>query len=241
MSKHIEVAVSPFYNGRGWTDHGTGINFEKTTLLKGHRIDLKENTNLKGIRNSIRLNHLLLLEGELPEMGEVRPEDANPAELTHKEYTTLLEGLRADGDSSELVSELESTKTELQNTKDELATANGEVSRLESELGTTKTNLDNASGRVTQLESELQTTADDLVAANGQNAELQATINSLQDELAALREGSDEGIESQSLGYTKEELEGKTVAELQQLAEDENIELTATLKAEIIQEILDAQ
>ena len=193
MSKHIEVAVSPFYNGRGWTDHGTGINFEKTTLLKGHRIDLKEDTNLRGIRNSIRLNHLLLLEGELPEMGEVRPEDANPAELTHKEYTTLLEELKSGGgDNSEL-------ESELQNTKAELATA------------------------------------------NEQNAQLQASIDSLETQLADLQEGSDEGIEAQSLGYTKEELESKTVAELQQLAKDENIELTATKKADIIQEILNAQ
>ena len=193
MSKHIEVAVSPFYNGRGWTDHGTGINFEKTSLLRGHRIDLKEDTNLRGIRNSIRLNHLLLLEGELPEMGEVRPEDANPAELTHKEYTTLLEELKSgDGDNSEIESELQSTKAQL-------------------------------------------------ATANEQNAQLQATIDSLEAQLADLQEGSDEGIEVQSLGYTKEELESKTVAELQNLAKDEGIELTATKKADIIQEILDAQ
>ena len=193
MSKHIEVAVSPFYNGRGWTDHGTGINFEKTSLLRGHRIDLKEDTNLRGIRNSIRLNHLLLLEGELPEMGEVRPEDANPAELTHKEYTTLLEELKSGGgDNSEIESELQSTKAQL-------------------------------------------------ATANEQNAQLQATIDSLEAQLADLQEGSDEGIEVQSLGYTKEELESKTVAELQELAKDEGIELTATKKADIIQEILDAQ
>ena len=193
MSKHIEVAVSPFYNGRGWTDHGTGINFEKTTLLKGHRIDLKEDTNLRGIQNSIRLNHLLLLEGELPEMGEVKPEDANPAELTHKEYTKLLEELKSGGgDNSEL-------ESELQNTKDELANANGQITQL------------------------------------------QADIESLEAQLADLQSGSDEGVEVQSLGYTKEELESKTVAELQQLAKDENIELTATKKADIIQEILDAE
>ena len=315
MQDYIFVSVSPFYNGHGWTDHGTGIDFKPVNGLRAFRIDLKDNQDLRGIRNSIRLNHLLLLEGELPEMGEVKPEDANPAELTHKEYTTLLEGLRSDGDNSELVSELEtvktnlatasgriteletnldtansqvtqlnsqlqSTKTELENTEAELTSANGENTRLKSELDGTKaklntanTNLNTANNRVTQLESELQTaeaelnstktnlgtanseiaqlesklqTAEsDLADKDGEITQLQADIKSLQDELAAalaaLEEGSDEGIEAQSLGYTREELEGKTVAELQQLAEDENIELTATLKADIIQEILDAQ
>ena len=200
MQDYILVSVSPFYNGHGWTDHGTAIDFKPVNGLRAVRIDLEDDKDLRGIRNSIRLNHLLLLEGELPEMGEVKPEDANPAELTHKEYTTLLEELKSGGgDNSELESQLQNAKTELQNAKDELATA------------------------------------------NGQNTQLQATIDSLQAELAALQEGSDEGIEPQSLEYTKEELEGKTVAELQQLAEDENIELTTTLKADIIQEILDAQ
>ena len=193
MQDYILVSVSPFYNGHGWTDHGTGIDFKPVNGLRAVQIDLKDDKDLRGIRNSIRINHLLLLEGELPEMGEVRPEDANPAELTHKEYTTLLEELKSgSGDNSELESELQSTKAEL-------------------------------------------------ATANEQNAQLQASIDSLEAQLADLQEGSDEGIEVQSLGYTKEELESKTVAELQQLAKDENIELTATKKADIIQEILDAQ
>ena len=193
MQDYILVSVSPFYNGHGWTDHGTGIDFKPVNGLRAVRIDLEDDKDLRGIRNSIRLNHLLLLEGELPEMGEVRPEDANPAELTHKEYTALLEELKSGGgDNSEL-------ESELQNTKDELANANGQITQL------------------------------------------QASIDSLEAQLADLQEVSDEGIEAQSLGYTKEELESKTVAELQGLAKDEGIELTATKKADIIQEILDAQ
>ena len=193
MQDYILVSVSPFYNGHGWTDHGTGIDFKPTNGLRAFRIDLKDNQDLRGIRNSIRLNHLLLLEGELPEMGEVRPEDANPAELTHKEYTTLLEELKSGG------------------------------------------------GDNSELKSELQTTKADLASANSQIAQLQADIDSLEAELATLKEGSDEGIEVQSPGYTKEELENKTVAELQDLAKDEGIELKSTKKADIIQEILDAQ
>ena len=193
MQDYILVSVSPFYNGHGWTDHGTGIDFKPVNGLRAVRIDLEDDKDLRGIRNSIRLNHLLLLEGELPEMGEVRPEDANPAELTHKEYTTLLEELKSGG---------------------------GDNSKLESELENTKA---------------------DLASANSQIAQLQADIDSLEAELATLKEGSDEGIEVQSLGYTKEELENKTVAELQDLAKDEGIELKATKKADIIQEILDAQ
>lgn len=189
MSKFIEVAVSPFYNGDGWTDHGTGIRFEKTTLLKGFRIELKDDVNISGIRNSIRLNNLLLLQGELPENGDIKEEEINPAELTHQQYTKLLSKLREGGDPSD-TSELE----------DELTKAYERIEELEEEVESLK-----EENRLLKIEN---------------------------DELSKVEEPTT---------FTEKELNDRTVAQLQELAEELNIELTATKKADIIQEILDAQ
>ena len=204
MSNFIEVAVSPFYNGFGWTDHGTGISFKPTHITKSVRIELREGRNLKGIRNSIRLNNLLLLKGTLPDMGEPQAQDINPAELTHKEFKTLLSGIQ-EGDSS-IVEELQS---DLDKSQADLLAKTNELSTIQSELDGKETELSTANERIEELETLL--------------AELEGGV----------------AVASLSVGYTQEELEAKTVAELQTLAADEGIELTATKKADIIQEILD--
>lgn len=203
MSNFIEVAVSPFYNGFGWTDHGTGISFKPTHITKGVRIELREGRNLKGIRNSIRLNNLLLLKGTLPDMGEPQAQDTNPAELTHTEFKTLLAGIQ-EGDSS-VVEELQS---DLDKSQADLLAKTNELSTIQSELDGKETELSTANERIEELETLL----------------------------AELEGGA--AVASLSAGYTQEELEAKTVTELQTLAADEGIELTATKKADIIQEIL---
>ena len=204
MSNFIEVAVSPFYNGFGWTDHGTGISFKPTHITKGVRIELKEGRNLKGIRNSIRLNNLLLLKGTLPDMGEPQPQDINPAELTQTEFKTLLAGIQEGGSS--IVEELQS---DLDKSQADLLAKTNELSTIQSELDGKETELSTANERIEELETLL----------------------------AELEGGA--AVASLSAGYTQEELEAKTVTELQTLAADEGIELTATKKADIIQEILD--
>lgn len=60
---YIVVAVSPFYTGLGWVDESLNMTFRPTEKLIAIRIE--KNQELASIRNAIRLNHLLLLEGEL--------------------------------------------------------------------------------------------------------------------------------------------------------------------------------
>lgn len=86
---YIIVAVSPFYNGRGWTDQATGLSFEPTSTIRQIRIK-KEGRNLSGIKNSVRLNNLMLLEGNLDEVAEDQA-PVNPEELTSKEFNRMLD------------------------------------------------------------------------------------------------------------------------------------------------------
>ena len=60
---YIVVAVSPFYTGLGWVDENLNMTFRPTEKLIAIRIEKSQ--ELASIRNAIRLNHLLLLEGEL--------------------------------------------------------------------------------------------------------------------------------------------------------------------------------
>lgn len=60
---YIVVAVSPFYTGLGWVDTNLDMTFKPTQKIIAIRIE--KDKNLSGIKNAVRLNHLLLLEGEL--------------------------------------------------------------------------------------------------------------------------------------------------------------------------------
>jgi hypothetical protein len=59
----IKVAVSPFFGGKSWVDEYTGIKFEKST--HGLAIyEIPEGYDLTGIKKSLRLNNLMLVEGD---------------------------------------------------------------------------------------------------------------------------------------------------------------------------------
>lgn len=253
MSNFIEVAVSPFYNGFGWTDHGTGISFKPTHITKGVRIELKEGRNLKGIRNSIRLNNLLLLKGTLPDMGEPQPQDINPAELTHTEFKTLLAGIQEGGSSivEELQSDLDKSQADLLAKTNELSTIQGQLSNLEGELSAKTDELSNVQSELSAKAAELSAANSEVTAKDNQISTIQSELDEKETQLSTANERIEEletllaeleggaAVASLSAGYTQEELEAKTVTELQTLAADEGIELTATKKADIIQEILD--
>lgn len=67
----IKVAVSPFFRGESWTDECTGIKFEKNQ--RGLSIYVIPDTyNLTSIKRSIRLNNLMLVEGDPSIMNEVK-------------------------------------------------------------------------------------------------------------------------------------------------------------------------
>ena len=66
----IKVAVSPFYGGESWTDELTKITFEKNP--RGLNVySIPQNVDLKNIRKAIRLNALILVEGNIGDFNEV--------------------------------------------------------------------------------------------------------------------------------------------------------------------------
>lgn len=68
--KRIKVAVSPFYGGESWTDEKTGITFE--TNPRGLNVySIPANADTRGIQRAIRLNQLMLVEGEIEKYNEV--------------------------------------------------------------------------------------------------------------------------------------------------------------------------
>ena len=70
----IKVAVSPFYQGFGWHDKALNQDFKPQPRLVP--IVISEDKDLTEVSNRIRLNHLLLLEGTLPEINKAKdPKD----------------------------------------------------------------------------------------------------------------------------------------------------------------------
>ena len=68
--ERIKVAVSPFYGGEDWTDELTRITFEKHA--RGLNVySIPADLDLTNIRKAIRLNALILVEGNIGEFNEV--------------------------------------------------------------------------------------------------------------------------------------------------------------------------
>jgi hypothetical protein len=68
--ERIKVAVSPFYGGKDWTDELTNIKFEKNP--RGLSVySIPAHLDLTNIRRAIRLNSLLLVEGNVGDFNEV--------------------------------------------------------------------------------------------------------------------------------------------------------------------------
>lgn len=65
--KTIEVMVSPFYRGEGFTDKGTGITFEQYMGLP--RIyNVPTTCDLSGIKTLVHRKHLMLVSGTLEQV-----------------------------------------------------------------------------------------------------------------------------------------------------------------------------
>lgn len=113
MEEFIEVTVSPFYNGRGWTDSLTGIEFKPDPRgLYAIRINKRE--NLDGIQNSVRLNNLLLLKGSFTKpASELKVEDINPEELTREQFAVLAAKLQTGTDDGIGQEELDAVQAQL--------------------------------------------------------------------------------------------------------------------------------
>lgn len=145
----LEVAVSPHYRGRGWTDRGTGIEFgpQEDSTLNTRTIDKERYEDLTGIKNSVRLNHLLVIKGEIgPEVADT-PTKTNPEELTGEELDAII----ADGGSADQALTEENNRL-----KDELATEKQETTRIQGELDTAKSTITEHEAEIARLQKELE-------------------------------------------------------------------------------------
>ena len=207
MTEYVTVAVSPHYNGRGWTDRGTGISFKPTQKIEPIRIETDRGENLNGIANSLRLNNLLLLRGTMPETTAVAAKDRNPEELTVDELETIVAGA---GDTSAL---------------------DAEILRLNGELTAAKEAKTTAEQATTAAE-QAKTTAEQATAAKQLELETaQAEITRLEDELAAATAPAALSVGEDDLD-SKTVAELKTIASDRGIDLG-----TATKKAEIIEKI----
>ena len=228
----IVVAVSPHYSGMGWVDKETGFKFEPTRKIKAFRIS--KDRNLTGIKNALRLNHLILLEGTLETEGEVDLNYLNPAMLTKQQFDVIIQRLAENGDSSDLIASLnsqieslESDKTALQGEKTSLQ---GQVSTLEGE----KTSLQ---GQVSTLEGEKTSLQGQVSTLEGQITELEQQIQDLLSQIegevepAALRIGEEQ--------HTQESLDALTKDEIKVIMDNLSIEYKqADTKQDLIDNLL---
>lgn len=68
--ERIKVAVSPFFSGEDWVDELTNITFEKNP--RGLNVySIPADLDLTNIRKAIRLNALILVEGNIGDFNEV--------------------------------------------------------------------------------------------------------------------------------------------------------------------------
>lgn len=70
MTDTIKVAISPFYKGMGWIDAGTQLKFKSGALMKYYTIP--KNRDLTGIKRSVMLNQLILVEGNLDDVEDIQ-------------------------------------------------------------------------------------------------------------------------------------------------------------------------
>lgn len=133
--KTITVIVSPFSTAsKGWTDEATGIFFESKVDGKPYVINASK--NLKGIQNSIRLNNLMLIEGDLNPVETLDLDNIDPSQLSKEK---LKEIVNASGAGNE---KLEAQIAELQKEKTNLLTENVQLNKDKTALQAAKETLE---------------------------------------------------------------------------------------------------
>lgn len=214
----LEVAVSPHYRGRGWTDRGTGIEFSPQTdsTLNTRTINKDKYDDLTGIKNSIRLNHLLVIKGEIgPEVADT-PTKTNPEELTGEELDAII----ADGGSADQALTEENNRL-----KDELATEKQETTRLQGELDAEKQ-------ETTRIQGELDTANTTITEHEAEIARLQKELENATSPDPSPATLSLDGYDSSNVDSLKDD---KTKAELQDILDENKIEYnTNDTKADLV-------
>lgn len=160
MNDVIVVAVSYYYGGRGWTDPYTNIDFKADQ--KGLPVVISKDKDLTGIKRSVRLNNLLLLEGDLDTSGENNLEKIDPAELTAEQLQELAGAGGADSEELQAqIDKLTKEKQALEKSNQELTTqktANEKkIKELEAQIVTLTSQLETANQAKATAESKLST------------------------------------------------------------------------------------
>lgn len=208
----IKVAVSPFYQGFGWRDVALNKDFKPQPRLIP--IVISNDEDLSEVVRRVRLNHLVLLEGVLPDVGQ--PEDKDE----------LIESQKAE------ITSLKSTNQTLQSEKE----------GLQSENQTLKTTNQGLVSTNQTLESEKTTLQSEKEALELENTALKQEIEDLK--AAVPEEMQNEsGIQTMSLEeeYGQEELETMTVTELKALLDAREIDYTTTMKKDDLINLLIGQ
>jgi hypothetical protein len=68
----LKVALTPFFAKDAFYEEVSGINFEKSKVSGLYPYDISNTKNLEGIRKAVRLNILMLIEGQLPDEAPVK-------------------------------------------------------------------------------------------------------------------------------------------------------------------------
>lgn len=170
LNGEIIVAVSPFYNGPGWKDEFSNIEFKPSDNY--YPIRISTSRNLKGIRRSLRLNSLILLDGKLPDGTDPELNKIDPAELSRKQLKEIAEGSAEDtGELEQKVKDLNSKATSLESSKKEVES---KLSDAESEVKEAKSNLSDA-------ETERDKAKSDLEAAKTDKEKAESELKDAQD------------------------------------------------------------
>ena len=208
----IKVAVSPFYQGFGWRDVALNKDFKPQPRLIP--IVISNDEDLSEVVRRVRLNHLVLLEGVLPDVGQ--PEDKDE----------LIESQKAE------ITSLKSTNQTLQSEKE----------GLQSENQTLKTTNQGLVSTNQTLESEKTTLQSEKEALESENTALRQEIEDLKAAVPEeMQDESDIQMMSSEEEYRQEELEAMTVSELKALLDTRETDYTTTMKKDDLINLLIGQ
>ena len=215
MEEFVLVAVSPFYNGRGWTDTLTGVDFKPVKMIYPIRISKKH--NLSGIQNSVRLNNLLLLEGSFDLPGEeLDIKNINPEELTREQFAVLAEKLKGASDDGITQEDVDKVTRAKEAVEAELATAKKAKEAVEEELAKSKTAKEEADTKAATATSEKELAITQKTAAEQAKEKAETELTTYKKEYFTKHTFTEEDVSDgmYTIAVLKEILDAKSISYL---------------------------
>lgn len=87
----LKVALSPFFSERQYEDTVSGLVFEKGKYGEITTYDISNELKLDGVRNALRMNILILLDGEVPAPDVKAEKVETKVEAETKEPAAVIE------------------------------------------------------------------------------------------------------------------------------------------------------